>query len=124
MKPVPGVSGLRGEVAALLLLALAAFVLLPWYAQEDGFFSFVWLTDGWIDDSDYAPGLFQALRHGRWWLWPLPFLLLPALAALSRRRPRKEAGRWLMAAGALTLAWLLFQGFAINHRGWAWSWLT
>ncbi len=115
--------GLRGEVAALLLLALAGLVLLPWYAQEEGFLALVWLTEGWIADRDYAPALFQALMHGRWWLAPLVFLPLLALPALTRGRPRTDAGRWLILAGALTLGWLMLQGFAINHRGWAWSWL-
>lgn len=117
-------SGLRREVGALLLLAFAGFVLLPWYAVEDGFFSFVWLLDGWAADRDYAPALFQVLWHGRWWLAPLPFLLLPALFALSGSAPRRERAHWPVLAGTATLLWLALQGFAIDHRGWAWPLLA
>ncbi len=119
-----GPSALRGEVAVWLLLALAGLVLLPWYMQEDGLFSLVWLTDGWIEDEDYAPGLFQALLHGRWWLLPLPLLLALSVPGLFRRQSRVRAAGWLILGGGLTFAWLLFQGFAINHRGWAWPWLA
>ena len=46
---------LNKTVLMLLLLGTAGCMLLPWYVQEDGFWSFEWLLDGYPFDSDYAP---------------------------------------------------------------------
>lgn len=107
-------------MVALLLLAATGFVLLPWYALDDRFSLLVWLLGGFAADRDTAPALFQVLWHGRWWLAPLPLLLLPALFALSDSTPRRQRAHRLVIAGAAALIWLALQGFAINHRGWAW----
>ena len=42
-------------IAFWLAVGAAGFAVLPWYVVEDGFWSLVWLTDGWPFDSDYAP---------------------------------------------------------------------
>ena len=77
-------SGTDPSATAFIWSAIGglAFLLLPWYAVEDGFFSFAWLLDGWLGDRDFAPGLFQGVLHGKWWLLPLT---MPLATALLRR---------------------------------------
>ncbi|HBQ33576.1 MAG TPA: iron ABC transporter permease, partial [Ochrobactrum anthropi] len=66
----------------VLALALAAFVLLPWYRIEDGFLSFGWLA-GMFGDGATAPGLWQVALFGRPWLGAVAvFMLLCAGARL------------------------------------------
>lgn len=95
-------------------IGLLSFVLLPWYAVEDGLFSFAWLTDGYIGDRDYAPALFQGLLHAKWWLLPLILPLVGALLAGWRQDAKLQV--WSGLGG---LALFLLQGFTIYHRGWA-----
>jgi iron(III) transport system permease protein len=78
----------------LVLIATAfGFVALPWYGIASGFWSFAWLTAP--AESANAPGLIQALLHGRLWLWPLPVLLIIALIeALRRDGPRAPVIAW------------------------------
>lgn len=107
---------------AWLLVGWCGFLLLPWYAQEDGFFALDWLNAGFLDDRDFAPAVVQALWHGRIWLLPLaPILAVPLLALRQDQSPRQRAN-WLVLAGVLGLAWLTIQGFSVNHRGPA-AWL-
>ncbi|MEM7045136.1 MAG: iron ABC transporter permease, partial [Pseudomonadota bacterium] len=110
-------SGAEQSATALYwsLIGGFTFLVLPWYAVEDGFFSFAWLVDGWVGDRDFAPGLFQGLLHEKWWLLPLILPLATALLAVWRRD-----NRLLLASGIGGLALLLLQAFAIYHRGWAW----
>jgi iron(III) transport system permease protein len=106
-----------------LAVGWIGFLILPWYAIEDGFWSLAWLADGYPADSDYAPALLQALWHGKIWLLPIALPLLPPLALLGRRRGDPGFGQILIACGALGLAYLLVQGFAIGIRGWQFAWL-
>ncbi|MDX6750096.1 iron ABC transporter permease (plasmid) [Geminicoccaceae bacterium 1502E] len=92
-------------------------LLLPWYMLDDGLFSFVWLADGYAGDRDYAPALFQVLWHERYWLAPLGLFLALPLMAVGRTDHARGTGMLLIAAGAGGLAWLLLQGFGIDHRG-------
>lgn len=108
--------------AGWLAIGWLGFVLLPWYAADDGFWTFGWLA-AWTDASG-APGLLQALLHGRWWLWPLPALLLLPLLVPNRGRTDARAARLLIGVGAAGLGWMLLQGFAIGLRGWQWDWLA
>jgi iron(III) transport system permease protein len=106
----------------LLWLAVGWFGLavLPWYALEDGFWSFRWLAD-WPTGADAAPALAQVVLHGRWWLLPLfPLLALP-LAVAWRRRDAPTTAPVLLAVGILGLAYLAFEGFAIGLRGWSFA---
>lgn len=102
---------------------MAGYVVLPWYVIEDGFWSFLWLADGWPFDGDYAPGLLQATLHGKSWLAPVIIPLLAPLAVLGRRRSDPVLGMVLIAAGLGGLAYLLAQGFAIGIRGWEFAWM-
>jgi iron(III) transport system permease protein len=106
------------------LLGIAGFVLLPWYAVEDGFWSFGWLFQGWPFDRDLAPAAVLLAGGAKPWLWPvLPFLLLPiALAGRGRGDPLHA---WiLILAGGGGVAYGLAQGFAIGIRGWEFGFLA
>lgn len=94
-----------------LLLGWASLALLPWYGLEDGILAALRRAS-----AEAAPTLVQAAWGGRIWLAPLALPLL--LATLLPSRPRA-----LVAAGALGLAWLAAEGFAITHRGWGFAWL-
>ncbi|MEZ5834145.1 MAG: iron ABC transporter permease [Geminicoccaceae bacterium] len=112
--PIAVRSGHSGLLWAAI--GLLAYVLLPWYALEDGLFAFGWFGSGLIDDSDEAAGLFQWMFHGRWWLAPV---LVPLVAGLWAAL-RNDA-RLMIVAGFGGLALFLLQGFAIYHRGWAFA---
>ncbi|QIG49690.1 iron ABC transporter permease [Nordella sp. HKS 07] len=104
----------------ILLVVLGAWfglVALPWYGVAHGFWSFSWLADP-IDPAN-GSGLVQALLHGRFWLWPLPLLLIVALIETLRRDgPRAGVITWL---GGLGLGYLLLQGLAIGLKGWTFA---
>ena len=105
---------MRRATAWWLLAGWAGVALLPWYGQEDGFWSLRWLAH-W-SDAQSAPALLQILAHGKTWLWllllalalPIPFVMAPR---------HRLAAPVLMLAGGLGLFWLLAQGFAIGARG-------
>ncbi|SFV13799.1 ABC transporter permease [Pseudoduganella namucuonensis] len=105
-----------GAALGWATLAIAAALLLPWYAMPDA----GWLRDypAVFGDPASAPGWLQASR-GRFWLWlplaaPLAALLAPLCAG------RRQQGLLLAAAGGLGLAGLLGAGFAIGPQGWVW----
>ncbi len=105
-------------VAFWLAVGLIGFAVVPWYTTDDSFWSFVWLTDGYPLDSDYAPALVQVLVHGKIWLAPVALFFLAVLPALGRDCPPARQARFLAIAGAGGLAWLLLQGFTIGIAGW------
>ncbi len=101
-----------------LVAGIAGFALLPWYVQEDGFWSFLWLFDGYPFDPDYAPAAFLLMQGKKLWLSPLlVFLLLPA-TILGRHKNDPVFSGVLLLSGIGGLAWLLLQGFAIGISGW------
>lgn len=106
-----------GQRTGLLWAAIGtfAYLVLPWYAVEDGLVGLSWLNGGWLGDRDEAPGLLQMLAHGKWWLAPLVLPLVGGLIAIWRDDPRL-----LIWSGLGGLLLFLLQGFAIYHRGWAW----
>jgi iron(III) transport system permease protein len=95
----------RGWAIAFAIAVLAV----PWYGQDDA----IWAAF----TADYFPTLL-GLTVERPWL--LPLLVMPAIALLAVRR---DNPRLLVAASLAALAWLSFEGFAINHRGWTWGWV-
>jgi iron(III) transport system permease protein len=109
-------------LAGWLVVGWVGFAVLPWYALEDGLLAAGWLGTGWALDRDAAPGLFQAIWHGRPWLWPLVGTLLAPLLALHQVGPRDRRGAVLIAAGGLGLVWLAAQGLAITHKGVSLAW--
>jgi len=104
------------------LLGCAAFLFLPWYTLEEGFFGFAWLHY-YPADAEAGPAPWQALYFGRPWLWPVGlFLLLPAFALRTPRHHPRFA-RLLIACGALGLAYGLAQGYAVGPLGFSWGFL-
>lgn len=108
-----------------LVLGLIGFCILPWYVQEDGFWGFEWLVDGYPFDPDYAPGLFLLLQGEKLWLAPIPvWLLLPVFALGFSSRTNRYAANVLLLAGLLGLTWIAIQGYSIGLRGWNYEALT
>ena len=99
-----------------LAVAWIGFLILPWYALEDGLLGGVWPVD--FLGAAAAPAWAQAWLHGRGWLLVLAIPLLLATTAGARR------SRLTVLAGALGLALLLAEGFAITHRGWGFETLV
>ena len=94
----------RAWAATLALVVL----LLPWYGQEK-----LWTS---LLAGDALP--LAAAAWPRPWL--LPLLAAPVVALLAAWR---DMPRLLVAASLFGLAWLCLEGFAITHKGWAWTWL-
>jgi iron(III) transport system permease protein len=117
---IPRQSGLDRSIVMWLAMGWLGFAALPWYAIEDGFWSFVWLSD-LFSDRDYAPGLVQALVHERPWLLPPALALLAPLAVWRRNRTDPFYARVLIASGLFGLAYSLAQGFAIGISGWEYA---
>jgi iron(III) transport system permease protein len=106
-------SGATLAVGRWVALAVASYLLLPWY---------------WID---FARGVdllgngrpaILAVFNGAWWL--VPIVLPIGLAAFAWLRGANPSASHLVVAGALGLALTLAQGFAIGLRGWSWNWLA
>ena len=57
---------MRRLVGLWFILAAAAFFLIPWQLQEEGFFAFEWLAA--YPDERTASGFFYAISD-RPWLW-------------------------------------------------------
>src|SRR5438445_6037277 len=98
-----------------LALAWAGFLLLPWYALEDGFFAFAWV--GNYPDTASAPALLQGVAFGRPWLLSL---LLPLIIASIAREMRPAL---IITAATLGIALTAIQGFGIIHHGWGFRFL-
>ncbi|MBS0321487.1 MAG: iron ABC transporter permease [Proteobacteria bacterium] len=104
----------RRDVAGWLLIGWAAFLLLPWYKLESGFFAFDWL----VRRGDGSPAAVLAFGAAPW-LAPLVVPLLVATLLCARRHMRGVG-----VVAALGLVWLTAQGFAIIHSGWGYGWLA
>lgn len=105
------------------MLGLVGFCLLPWYVQEDGFWTFEWLVDGYPFDTDYAPALFLLIQGEKLWLSPLlPCLLLPVAGLLKSldisAKAATRRANILLLAGLVGLLWVAIQGYGIGLRGW------
>ncbi len=107
------------KVAAIwIAVGFIGFFVLPWYAIEDGFWSFVWLLEGYPFDRDFAPGIIQIFTGGKLQLIPIAIGLLGALAVAGRTKMDRAYGSILMAVGAGGLVFVFAQGFAIGIAGW------
>ncbi|MGF6176226.1 ABC transporter permease [Ensifer sp. 4252] len=100
-------------------LGLAAFLAVPWYRIEGGFFGLGWLS-GFPSDAAVAPGLAQIFAHGRSWLF-IALVLLGICAAARFVRDPARRGSVLAVAGAIGLLFIAFQGLAIGFTGWTWT---
>lgn len=103
------------KLARLALLCAALGLLLPWHGLEEGLRE----LHAW-PQGNAAPLPVLLLTGARWWLWPLPcLLLLGAVAALGKRA---HAALLLLAGGGI-IAWVFLMGEAIGLRGLEWHWL-
>ncbi|WDZ79548.1 iron ABC transporter permease (plasmid) [Ensifer adhaerens] len=100
-------------------LGLAAFLAVPWYRIEGGFFGLGWLAD-FPSDPAVAPGLMQIFAHGRSWL-VVALVLLGICAAARFVRDPAHRGLLLAVAGATGVLYLAVQGLAIGFTGWTWT---
>ena len=100
-----------------VVLGLFGYLCLPWYAVQDGFWSFSWVA-GLATSPEAASGVFQAARHGKWWL-AVPFALLFLTAGLLwLAQTRRQLAVILLTTGARGLLCLVVQGFALGIGGW------
>ncbi|MDB2470374.1 iron ABC transporter permease [Paracoccaceae bacterium] len=111
----------KQQIHPTLILWIAigwiGFFILPWYGVEDGFFSFLWLVDGYPFDADYAPAAILILQAEKLWLAPLLLFLAFPLLILKSQRNDLWYSRLLILSGAGGLAYLTAQGFGIGIRG-------
>ncbi|MGA1154288.1 MAG: ABC transporter permease, partial [bacterium] len=92
--------------------------MLPWYQAYDGFWSFIWVEDGWPLDDEYAPGILQIFMQDRFWLLPLLICIGLPIICLGWKRDDPRLASLLMGCGGFGLCWILLQGFLIGLRGW------
>lgn len=118
-----GASLFRHTLLFWLGLGWFGILILPWYHAYDGFWSFIWVSDGWPWDDEYAPGVLQILWFDRVWLVPLLVLLALPFSVVWRPRTHPSVSRMLRFCGGAGLFWLFLQGFAIGLRGWNGEWL-
>ena len=109
---------LNKTVLMLLLLGAVGFLALPWYVQEDGFWSFEWLLDGYPYDSDYAPAAFLLAQSEKLWLWPLVAFLAAPIVLLFKDKTDPLYAKLLLICGIGGLVYLLGQGLVIGIQGW------
>ncbi len=106
-----------------IIAGWVGFLILPWYAIEDGIFAFDWLFDGYPFDSDYAPAAFLIGQGEKMWLAPLVLPTIASLFALGRPKSDPLFAKILILSGAFGFTWILAQGFGIGLRGWQFGWL-
>lgn len=111
---MPALTRQSRHILWVLIATAFGFMALPWYGIASGFWGFGWLSAP--AESAHAAGLLQALLHGRFWLWPLPVLLV--IAVIDTLRSEGPRGRVIAWCGGLGLGYLLLQGFAIGLKGW------
>jgi iron(III) transport system permease protein len=98
-------------------LALAAVLVLPWHAQQDGLtLAALWALGR--EDKDAASALWQAAAHGRFWFWPVVAAALASLTAWLPGADRPRRGLYGLLAGSTGLAAIAAQGFAVGIPGW------
>ena len=104
---------MKNTVYLWIIIGLVGTFLLPWYAVEDGFWTFSWIAT--FTDSMAAPAVFQVLLHQRWWLIPpvlLVFATLPIVAFVKQPRVVTLA---LVSIGVMGLLLTIGQGFFIER---------
>ena len=108
-------------VLTWLIIGLIGFIALPWYAIEDGLWSFEWLLEASLLDRDYAPGLLQYFAGEVTWLWPALLCILAPITVLKKRTDDPRFYNCLIYSSAVGFIYILAQGFAIGIDGWEWS---
>ena len=113
---------MKKSVALWLGLGWIGFAILPWYLVEGGSLSLHMLS-GWPRGAA-GSGLGLGLGGGIWWLLPTLLPLLAALLTLRLPTDDRRIADILVWTGIAGLAWMIFEGFAIDHRGWTTGWLS
>lgn len=109
------------RILLLLICGWVGFAVLPWYAIEDGFWAFGWLSS--YPGAEAAPAIVASFQS-KWWLAPMALPLLAPIAILRRERTDRLTGTVLIACGIFGLVWLFGQGFTVGVRGFAQPWMT
>jgi iron(III) transport system permease protein len=109
----------KRRLVIVLALAIAAFLVLPWYRIDGGFYGLGWLA-GFPAEVAVAPGIWQIFGHGRWWL-AVPAVLTVAAVASSLIADPMRRGTLLVWIGAVGALFIALQGLAIGGSGWTWS---
>ena len=104
-----------------LCVAWVGFLILPWYSAYDGFWSFIWITDGYPTFNEYSPGILQIILHQRWWLLPILIALFIPLSALKWERNDPRYSLTLLYAGGIGFTYTISQGFILGLHGWGWE---
>ena len=91
----------------------AGFLLLPWFAIEDGFWSFAWLND-YPFGALSAPAVLHVFKYGQMHLAPVALFLVAPLIATLRRWTRSGQAGILIFSGIGGLAWVVLQGFIFD----------
>jgi iron(III) transport system permease protein len=99
-------------IALWSVVGLLAFCLLPWHALPDGLAGLQGVGE-LLAGHDSSSALAQVLLHRRPWLALAAWPLLAGLLAM-RMAPGVAQGRLLAGCGALGVAGVLLQGFAIG----------
>ncbi len=108
-------------IQAWLLFGVAAYVLLPWYFQQD---TSLWQAlPGVFGGAQTASGISQVLQHGRPWL-ALGLIGLIVAALAWHMPPGRHQGAVLVGGSVLGLLGLITSGFAIGAQGWSYEWLN
>ncbi len=103
------------------VIAWTGFLFLPWYGAYDGFWSFIWVTDGYPTFDEYSPGILQITLHQRWWLCPVALSLLIPLPSLIWPRTDPRHAIILLFGGGFGFFYTLTQGFILGLHGWSWE---
>jgi len=106
-----------------LCVAWAGFLILPWYSAYDGFWSFIWITDGYPTFNEYSPGILQIILHQRWWLLPILIAIFIPLSAFKWERNDPRYSLTLLYAGGIGFTYTISQGFILGLHGWGWDFL-
>jgi iron(III) transport system permease protein len=104
-----------------LAIGWIGILLLPWYAIDPSFWDARWLAK--YPGGNTAPLVLQLFGPGRWWLLPAALALLAAMPAAFLAADGRRA-TLLIWTGIAGLALMGAEGFAIDHRGWAFAWLA
>ena len=121
IRPAHKAQGANQALWAWVLIGLAAYVVLPWYAIQDAN-GLAKVADVFSDESA-GNGLMHALQWGRGWLWGGVAGLVLAAVAASMPAGKKQ-GAVLLLGGALGLLVLLGSGFSVGARGWSYEWMN
>ncbi|MGO4387424.1 ABC transporter permease [Microvirga sp. 2YAF29] len=93
-----------------IVLGWVGYALLPWYGFDRA------AAPTFIDYFVGGSALLHSMR-GTWWLLPILVPLLISLRPVALPSLSSNSN-WLVASGALGLALIVLQGFAIGLNGW------